>query len=393
MTELIKFLVVSDIHAFVDKKKNDGSLLDYSGDSRTSTNPLKDLIKVASAQSIKVDALVCAGDICNKADPAGLAAAWSDLHCLASTLGNATLLATNGNHDLDSRHLTEDVDPDPKGALLALEPPFPFEDIALSNQYWARNFVFVPQKEDVLTVILNTSAYHGGQQNEIDHGRVSKKTIQSLCESLKRERKYRAYVLICHHHPIPQDGWGGRTDGEFILNGTELLNSIVSATGSSWLVVHGHRHQPKLVHGTSVNNDVPFVLGVGSLGARITGVSNQFHIVTLYESNESTFASISGVVETWSWSDVDGWEQESRSKGLPTECGFGYLGRVPQLAMLIRDLLNNHKQPFMEWTQVAQHHPEVKFLLPETLKSFERELDTFGLKLMQHRGRIYQVGA
>lgn len=391
MTRLIRLLVVSDIHAFGAKENSDGSLLDYSPSAYPSPNPLRDLIRQAQTAGLQADVLICAGDISNRADSAGLKEAWKDLQELAKTLGNAQLIATNGNHDLDSRFLANDKDPDPKGALLALEPPFPFADLALNNQYWARNFALVPQPSGVMIAVLNTSAYHGGQQSEINHGRVSKRTITELCHALEQAKDYKAHVLVCHHHPLPLNGWAGGTDMEYIRNGQELLDGILKATSTSWLVVHGHRHTPRLVHGASDNNDVPFVFGAGSLGARITGVANQFHVVTLHVPPENDHASISGVVETWFWSDSTGWKFNSGSSRLPAECGFGYRGQVKRLVSKIAEICD--VKTFVTWKEVQELQPGVRFLMPDSLQEFEDELECAGLAVMRDRhGRIAQVG-
>jgi 3',5'-cyclic AMP phosphodiesterase CpdA len=391
MTQIIKFLIVSDIHAFGAKENSSGSVLDYSPAVSSSPNPLRDLIRQVQSTGMKADVLICAGDISNRADAAGLREAWKDLQELAKALGNAELIATNGNHDLDSRFLSNEIDPDPKGTLLSLDPPFPFSDKTLNNQYWARNFALVPHPSGVMMAVLNTCAYHGGLQSEINHGRVSKRTITELCEALEVTKGYKAHVLVCHHHPLPLNGWAGAADMEYIRNGQELLDGILKATSTSWLVVHGHRHTPRLVHGASDNNDVPFVFGAGSLGARLTGVANQFHMITLHVPPENDHASISGVVETWFWSDSTGWKLNTGTSRLPAECGFGYRGQVKRLVAKISEICN--LRTYLTWNEVQELHPGVRFLMPDSLREFENELEVAGLAVMRDRqGRIAQVG-
>jgi 3',5'-cyclic AMP phosphodiesterase CpdA len=392
MADLIKIAVVSDIHAFGRSANSHGSLLDYTGaTSIPPPNPLRDLIETARATKLKADVLVCAGDISNRADPAGLQHAWSDLHKLAEALGNAELIATNGNHDLDSRFLMDDPDPDPKGALLRLEPAFPFVNPILSNQYWARNFAIVNHNSGVVFAVLNTSAYHGGKQEEIEHGRVSKRTIEELAAALENTMDARAHVLVCHHHPLPLRGWDKRADREFIQNGQELLNGILKATGTSWLVVHGHRHLPELVHGASTNNDVPFVFGAGSLGARMTGVPNQFHLLTLHQPPENDHASLTGTVKTLQWTDSMGWCTSRGNDGLPAECGFGYRGQVKRLLKSISALCQ--VDGYAKWGEVQTACPGVRFLIPESLRELETELEKAGLGILRDgSGKIVQVG-
>jgi len=391
MTKLIRIGVISDMHAFGTKENSSGSVLDYTLATSNAPNPLRDLIKMSKSTGLKTDLLVCAGDIANRADALGLIHAWKDLQELAKELGGAKLIPTNGNHDLDSRFLGNAIDPDPKGVLLALDPPFPFDNLEISNQYWARNFAVLKLESGVTVAVLNTSAYHGGKQEEIDHGRVSKRTITELCKALEDTKDSTAHILVCHHHPLPLKGWNGSADMEYIRNGQELLDGILAATSTSWLVIHGHRHLPRLVHGASHNNDVPFVFGAGSLGARITGVANQFHIVTLHVPPENDHASISGVVETWFWSDSTGWGVSHGALGLPIECGFGYRGQVKRLAKKVADSCEPIR--FMNWSEVQEAHPAVSYLLPDSFNEFESELDSRGIKVMRDKnGRIIQIG-
>jgi 3',5'-cyclic AMP phosphodiesterase CpdA len=270
---LTRLLVVSDIHAFSSKDKAADSVLDLSASGSTASNPLADLLADARAGRFQCDVLVCAGDVCNRADAGGLTRAWSHLHDLRRELGATELIATCGNHDLDSRYLSGVPDPDPKGALLALDPGFPFSDEVRANKFWARNYAVVTLGDMVL-VNVNTSAYHGGVQAEIDYGRISKKTVAAIRAELAQLPTARAYVLLCHHHPLPLSGWGLEADSEFLKNGQELLDTLVGATKTTWLVVHGHRHKPRLMQGASNSSAAPFVLGAGSLGARVPGVPN-----------------------------------------------------------------------------------------------------------------------
>nr|WP_255429612.1 metallophosphoesterase [Ramlibacter albus] len=243
--------VVSDLHAFSNAKGGSDSVLDLSPTALNQTNPLVDLIGSASLVG-PVDVLLCAGDICNKADAGGLTQAWAKLQNLKAALSASMIIPTCGNHDLDSRFLGVADDPDPKGALLALQPPFPFADEIMSNKFWARNYAIVVLENGVVVVTLNTSAFHGGLQEEIDHGRVSYRTIEEVEAELASYAAAPAHVLLCHHHPLPLTGWGRKADSEFAKNGQVLFDALIRATGKSWLVIHGHRHVPRLIHGASI---------------------------------------------------------------------------------------------------------------------------------------------
>jgi hypothetical protein len=106
------------------------------------------------------------------------------IQILSGALEANQTISTCGNHDLDSRYLATEVDPDPRGFLLSLKPPFPFNNELLNDRYWARNYAITTLPNGVVIVSLNSSAFHGGKPEEIDHGRVSRRTIDALAAEL-----------------------------------------------------------------------------------------------------------------------------------------------------------------------------------------------------------------
>jgi hypothetical protein len=181
----LRIAVLSDIHAAsVGQKNSNGSHL-IVPPAIGRGNPLEDLQRLIAKGSIaEVNYLVCPGDITNQADAQAFKWMWQELHGLARTLGNAAVMATCGNHDLDSRYLAEAniEDPDAKGTLLALEARFPDLEEDEHNEYWAHNCVVLerPAPTPHRFALLNTCAYHGLEPNEIKHGRVSGRTIRRL---------------------------------------------------------------------------------------------------------------------------------------------------------------------------------------------------------------------
>jgi hypothetical protein len=197
--------------------------------------------------------------------------------------------------------------------------------------------------------------------------------------------------LVCHHHPLPLSGWAGSDDTEFIRNGQILLDEISAVTSTSWLVIHGHRHLPQLIHGASNNNHIPFVFGAGSLGARVAGVPNQFHLLTLCTPPQSDHASISGVIETWLWTDANGWTAGTNNEALPGRCGFGYTGQIKYLADKIS--ADCHSNGFNTWQEILSKFPSIGFLIPRAFEELETILQRLGINVLRDRhGKIVQVG-
>ena len=184
----IKIAVLSDLHAFQKSRSSKDSsrepLVSYlpAHPEPSDPKPFEDLNNLISRDSLVADLVVCPGDICDRGDIGGFGYAWDQLHLLKQKLRAGHLIATCGNHDLDSRYASTGSvdDPDPKGNLLQASPPFPFGDTAETNQYWARNFALLRPAEDVRLLVLNTSAYHGGKESELEHGRISNRTIEAI---------------------------------------------------------------------------------------------------------------------------------------------------------------------------------------------------------------------
>ncbi|MDP1606363.1 MAG: metallophosphoesterase [Rhodocyclaceae bacterium] len=374
--------VLSDLHAYVGDGNASNSLLGFGTPTSEKLNPLLSLVKYATDHGITADALVCPGDICNQADIDGFGRAWKTLHDLNDALRSSFLLATCGNHDLDSRYLRNRGadDPDPKGALLCLTPKFPFNDIQTNNQFWAHNFAFVDLGDSYCALVLNTSAYHGGSEGEIDHGRVSQRTIDAILVELTRFPNRGAYVLICHHHLLPMTGWETQPDYQYVHKGTALLEALETATRTSWLVIHGHRHHPRLVYGPAVSTCAPIIFGSSSLGARMTGVPNQFHVISIEESDQPEHASIVGTVKTWSWTVTTGWIQSGRrSAGMPTICGFGFKGQVGVLADQVSRFVGSS---YVTWNDAVNAYPSLRYLTPEGLIHFDEALLSRGFTVL-----------
>lgn len=120
----MKILVVSDIHAFVRPREN-GVKPSY-----VHTGDQSDMAPTVSFETLlrnetipKPDIVVSPGDLGDQADSTSINFAWSFLNRLADLSSKKLLLASTGNHDIDSRY--QDSEFDAKGALLNLRPSYP----------------------------------------------------------------------------------------------------------------------------------------------------------------------------------------------------------------------------------------------------------------------------
>jgi hypothetical protein len=388
----VRLAFLSDLHAYNPTSGKAGPSFLPANPNPSDPNPFRDLEQLVDREKLNVDLIICGGDICDKADFLGFQYAWKQLHNLKEKLNATQLVVTCGNHDLNSRIINISEDPDPKGALQTLSPKFPFEDEVLSDRFWSRNYVLIEPLAGIQILVLNTSAYHGGADNEIDHGRVSRRTIDAIKKELQASSSKELNILLCHHHIRPLRGlWGTSPDGEYIKKGGELLDELTKCTASPWLTLHGHRHIPNLEFTIDPSS---VVIGASSFSAQMHGSLNQFHILDI-EVDLTDQTPFRGMIETWSWNLSNGWQQrriENDSEGFPPTCGFGSTILPRAMASRIESLVNA-SAGFLEWAEVVQQIPEIQFTTPSHFRQVENLLAANNISLnLSKEGKAAQIG-
>lgn len=122
MDDNLKVLVISDLHATTELSENTDSKLVFQNDVCEFGDGIIDFIK---SKKDKIDILICAGDIANKADIKSFEKGWGFLNKLKSEVNIPHILCVPGNHDHASRSTTEFS---PKHHLQFVTPPFPLND-------------------------------------------------------------------------------------------------------------------------------------------------------------------------------------------------------------------------------------------------------------------------
>jgi hypothetical protein len=79
-------------------------------------------------------------------------------------------------HDLDSRLIYKAYDA--REDIQSLRPYYPVDNEQVADKYWAQHYAII-KEGPIRFVLLNSSAYHGFN-DEMEHGRVSDKTIRQL---------------------------------------------------------------------------------------------------------------------------------------------------------------------------------------------------------------------
>lgn len=355
--ERVRVAVLSDIHAYSTRGLQRPSFA-TTVDREHDHDPLGDLARLIDREELEVDVLLCGGDLGDRADADAIRFVWSHLPVLCDRMGAGHLLATAGNHDVDSRFTLSAFDP--RKILQDLEPPFPGGSEDEADQYWGPRHYLIRTTDDLRVVTLDTTGFHGAP-GEHAHGRLSPQTVTRLATALRTTPAPPVNILLTHHQPlpdgdIPDDGRGASND---------LLTLLASGDVGDWMIIHGHRHWPAVGYANAQPRS-PIVFSAGSLSAVLyTGRKpqprNQFYVL---EFLSSTATSLVGTFQAWDWCAGSGWEPARRSSGLAHRGAFGFRGSARWAADQIADLVRTTAHPWLDWRDIATHLPELAFLLP-----------------------------
>lgn len=301
----------------------DRSTFLYSDDFGTTVNrhPIKALYKLIEQKNLQADLLLCPGDVANRADKQGLITGWSYLTRIKEKLTANSLVATIGNHDIESRN--EDLG-NVFSEIKLFDKDYPLPNV--SDSYWAQGYS-ISEYKDVLILNLNSCFFHGNSKNAL-LSKVEQYQLEGIEKELiqKDASKYTYKVLLCHHHPIGHASMDYR-DTDKIDRGDDLLKLVNKYKFQ--IIIHGHKHEPRL---TIIDTLPIFCAGSFSslMNVNDLKVDNTFHIVSLEE-----WAS-KGVIQTWVYLPKEGWVTRLDSQ-FPCQIGFGYNGDIKVLAEKIRE--------------------------------------------------------
>src|SRR5262249_28074196 len=130
-------------------------------------------------------------------------------------------------------------------------------------------------------VNLNSSLHHLNEALA-KRGKVEHSLVEDLTTSLKAHGERPLNILLTHHHPWKL-GLVNLGDNSHMEGGEVLLESLLTAAVGSWLVIHGHKHLPRVDYFAGGTTTVP-IMACGSLSARLWDeaaavAKNQFYIV------------------------------------------------------------------------------------------------------------------
>lgn len=378
-SDTLEVAVLSDLHAY--EAANPDSPPSHFCITNPPLDPIKNpiaaLVKLIEGEKIRADVLMCAGDIGDKAHPVAIQYAWEQIHKIGKTLETKLLVASTGNHDVDSRYSYNNFDA--KGMLQNLEPPYPFDSEELNDRYWSRHFVII-RNNCFRLLVINSSAFHGeGQYGEtkkyeFEHGRISEHTLAAIRKALEGSETPPINIALCHHHPH-QHSELRLGEEDLMRGGQELLRLLGTGDYGTWLIVHGHKHHPKIENAAGGASS-PIVFAAGSLCANLhlelqTAARNQFYILSLPHTKYSTHGFV-GRFKSWDWLCGHGWVTAQDASGLPASGGFGWRGDVRVLA---RKIASQIPVGSMRWEDLRRSNEELDFLLPTDLLNLRKCLE------------------
>ena len=393
---MLTVAVLSDVHAYSVSSNGRPSHLPVNApESRPRQHPFVSLQNLIAEEGISADVLLCCGDMGDRADPTGIRFTWQWINQLAGDLRTRFVVGTTGNHDVDSRGLY--TPNDAMATLRTLVPRFPIPaDDGLCDSYWARGFALI-EAEEYRIAVLNSSVHHTTAA-EAYHGKVSEELLAAFEAALRASGERRLNVLTCHHHPF-RHGDIDQDDYSAMEGAPELLNLLGSGDFGHWLVIHGHKHHPRLRY-ASGTGFAPAILSAGSFSAELylelqTRARNQFYLVELDpDAAVGLGLGLAGRVRAWDWVAAKGWEMAAKRSGLPARGGFGYRAAGDAIAAQIAALVGSSQAGYLTWEEVTSDRPELNFLLPEDTEALCDRLRSEGLKvLVDHKtGSVEQIG-
>lgn len=379
MTGVVRIAVLSDLHFSSGEVGKGQTHVIMSRQEIRKQHPYRDLLDLISTESLTADLVLCPGDITCQADQAALKFAWDALNKISENLGAGHLFAATGNHDISSRN--GESSPEIWEYLKRLNPiyPYPSADKLQRLSYWGEHFL-IAEARGLRVVILNSCNSHSRGAPEWAHGRITDYTISRIEEELGAPDSGRLNILLCHHHPAKHPDLNqGEADYSEMMQGAKLI-SILGERDEPWLVVHGHKHSPRLDYAQGADSDVPIIFSAGSFSAVLSpeyfaGSSNQFYIVEI-DPQYVARNGIAGVVRAWDWREGQGWVS-ARSDGtsvgrIVDGAGFGHRANPSKDAQEI-DLAIG-AQGKAKWEDIVLGLPWLRHVTPRDLHKIMNRL-------------------
>lgn len=364
---MTRLLVISDPHVQEALAANGAAQESWwvvgARDPNWRNDPVDSLTRLLAEWAPELDGIIVPGDISHKASSQALNVGWDRLRLLAHELGDIPLIATLGNHDCHSRASTGD----PFGPAKLL-PRFPCSAATDADQYWTRGFAIVELADSAKVVVIN-SALHHYSEREARAGTFPQEKIDVLSEALRGVMPG-PVLAVLHHHPILHSNpLAGSAD---VLPTGDLLLAALGRSGVN-VILHGHRHEPRIRRGDS-HNCIVIAAGSFSILLERQGslTRNLVHLLEVDSSN----GPVAGAVKTWEFNAGFGWQPATRrSASIPHVARFSVA--KPELSDLVDRVvaaMRGRTPTWLEWDDGVSVVPDLLSLLPDEVDELCQEL-------------------
>lgn len=381
--------IASDLHCHLRSPgyRQESFLIAGSARLPSGRHPIQSLLELIEEEGLTADALVCPGDISNRASLEGLSNGVQSLIELKQKLKSTHLLCTLGNHDVDSRR-QHDSD-DPFALAATVHPAFPLSE-EHKQQYWAEGFSVVECGRTAIILVLNSVADHTSEQTA-KRGSFPERRLAALDKELLRysNSEFPLRIAMLHHHPLLHSHLNFLSE-DVLANGDQLITVLSKHRFD--IIIHGHKHQPRLRRQDDGAHNM-IVFAAGSFSAFLHEMSsttrNLFHLIELDKKDE-----LSGVLRSWEYNDGLGWSPTARkSSGFPFVLQFkGSYHKVSSKELA--DFILNQNPAKVDAEELYAAVPLLRYVLPDELDSLGEELERkYGLKFVYNDlGLIQEAG-
>lgn len=339
---------------------------------------LEDLEKFFRSQDITADYLIVPGDLTDSGRPDEFQVASTAIQRLMKGLSveDDHLIFAPGNHDIDWAPLK--ADPADRSGFRHHQCLAPLRDgdfhVARVMQAKTPSVIVAPyaaalSDERILAVLVN-SAGHDHPQHKIHHGLVSDEALSALRSELEGQGRQDTRLRLCvvHHHPIAySDPISSEPDFSAMVNAESLLSLLDSFSFD--ILIHGHKHAPRL-RTQIVDSGHPLtILASGSLSAVLDNrwaglINNQFH--RLIVEGRSPNGEIFGTLQSWCYLSGRKWLPSSIHNGIAHRLPFGPFVSPPAVQASVEDyLLSNKDRQYIRWTEIVASNSHLRHLPPE----------------------------
>jgi len=374
----ISIAIISDLHCHHSRKfdkedsiRKESYLLTDLPRNPPDAHPVQSLIEFINKDQndlFKCNYLICPGDITHQVDIQGFLSGWEFIKEIGELLKVEDVIATLGNHDVDSRYsLSEDV----FNIARSLEVRgFPFSNKELIRDFWSDGFC-IYEGEFARVLVVNSVHFHTNEDQAVK-GKFDKKQRESLRNKLELLNDEKIQIALFHHPPIPQTENESK-EGDYINEGDQLLNLLEDFKFD--IALHGHKHEPRLRFTSGGENIFP-IFSSGSFSIVnpnvVGGTYNTFHIIKL---NKKLGKRACGQIITCEYLPNHGWRLANSGDELfPTSTGFGFRGDISELVKKADQILTQGSRKTMKWDEMLNEINELNYLTKKESLSFREEL-------------------